>query len=146
MPAVTTDLLTDDMLAHFDERAPHYDAENRLFDEDLEELVASGYTRCALPIELGGSGLCLGLDEYTRLVRRLASVAPATALATNMHCYWVGLAADLAEMGDDSMRVVLDLAAEGKICPPSARTGATRSSPSGPPRRVGVRSRLGPVG
>ena len=113
MSAVTTDLLTDDMLAHFDERAPHYDAENRFFDEDFAELVASGYTRGVLPADLGGAGL--GLDEYTRLVRRLAYVAPATALATNMHCYWVGLAADLAKMGDDSMRFVLDLAADGKI-------------------------------
>jgi alkylation response protein AidB-like acyl-CoA dehydrogenase len=113
MSVVTTDLLSDDMLAHFDERAPHYDVENHFFDEDFDELVASGYTRCTLPIEFGGTGL--GLDEYTRLVRRLAYVAPATALATNMHCYWVGVAADLAKTGDDSMRFVLDRAAEGKI-------------------------------
>lgn len=109
----TTDLLTDDMLARFDQRAPVYDVENRFFDEDFEELKASGYTRCTLPTDAGGAGL--GLDEYTSLVRRLAYVAPATALATNMHCYWVGVAGDLARAGDESMRFVLDKAAEGKI-------------------------------
>jgi alkylation response protein AidB-like acyl-CoA dehydrogenase len=109
----TTDLLTDDMLARFDQRAPVYDRENRFFDEDFEELKASGYTRCALPVDAGGSGLAL--DEYTQLVRRLAYVAPATALATNMHCYWTGLATDMRKMGDDSMQFVIDRAAEGKI-------------------------------
>ena len=39
----TSDLLTDDMLARFDERAPVYDQENRFFDEDFEELRASGF-------------------------------------------------------------------------------------------------------
>ena len=109
----TTDLLTDDMLARFDQRAPQYDRDNRFFDEDFAELQASGYTRCTVPVEDGGSGL--GLDEYVELVRRLAYVAPATALATNMHCYWTGVASDLARAGDPSMRFVIDRAAEGKI-------------------------------
>ncbi len=109
----TTDLLTDDMLARFDQRAPQYDHDNRFFDEDFAELQASGYTRCTVPVEAGGSGLAL--DEYVELVRRLAYVAPATALATNMHCYWTGVASDLAKAGDDSMRFVIDRAAEGKI-------------------------------
>ena len=52
-------LLTDEMLARFDERAPQYDRENRFFDEDFAELRASGYLSCALPVEYGGSGLGL---------------------------------------------------------------------------------------
>src|SRR5215204_4145437 len=82
-------LLTDEMLARF-------------YDEDLAELRASGYLSCALPVEYGGSGL--GLDEYSALASRLGYVAPATALAVNMHVYWTGLAADLLRMGDDSCR------------------------------------------
>src|SRR5689334_14228214 len=102
MATITTSpLVTDDMLARFDERAPMYDRENRFFDEDFEELKASGYLLATVPTELGGSGL--GLDEYTALVRRIAYVAPATALATNMHCYWTGVAADLLRQGDESM-------------------------------------------
>ncbi len=114
MTTITTaQLLTDDMLARFDERAPVYDRENRFFDEDFDELKNSGYTRCTVPVEAGGSGLAL--DDYAKLVRRLAYVAPATALATNMHCYWTGLASDLAKMGDESLRFVIDEAAAGKI-------------------------------
>jgi alkylation response protein AidB-like acyl-CoA dehydrogenase len=106
-------LLTDEMLARFDERAPMYDRENRFFDEDFAELRASGYLSCALPVEYGGAGL--GLLGYTQLARRLAYVAPATALAVNMHVYWTGLAADLVRMGDESCRFVLEQAAAGKV-------------------------------
>jgi len=40
-------------------------------------------------------------------VRRLAYHAPATALATNMHQYWVGLVADLWRAGDKSLEWIL---------------------------------------
>ena len=106
-------VLTEEMLARFDERAPQYDRENRFFDEDFAELRASGYLSCALPVEYGGSGL--GLLGYTQLARRLGYVAPATALAVNMHVYWTGLAADLVRMGDESCRFMLEQAAEGEI-------------------------------
>jgi alkylation response protein AidB-like acyl-CoA dehydrogenase len=106
-------LLTDEMLARFDERAPVYDRENRFFDEDFEELRASGYLNLAVPSELGGAGL--DLQAYSGLARRLGYVAPATALAVNMHVYWTGLAADLARMGDDSCRFVLERAAAGDV-------------------------------
>jgi alkylation response protein AidB-like acyl-CoA dehydrogenase len=106
-------LLTAEMLARFDERAPGYDRENRFFDEDFADLRASGYLSCALPTEYGGAGL--GLDEYAPLASRLAYVAPATALAVNMHVYWTGLAADLLRMGDDSCRFILEKAADGAV-------------------------------
>jgi alkylation response protein AidB-like acyl-CoA dehydrogenase len=106
-------LLTDEMLARFDERAPDYDRANRFFDEDFEELRRSGYLSCALPVEYGGTGL--GLHGYTQLARRLAYVAPATALAVNMHVYWTGLAADLLKMGDESCRFILEKAADGAV-------------------------------
>jgi alkylation response protein AidB-like acyl-CoA dehydrogenase len=113
MVTKTAELLSEDMLARFDERAPVYDRENRFFTEDFEELKRSGYLLATVPIEFGGAGL--GLDEYTKLQRRLAYVAPATALATNMHCYWMGVASDLLRMGDDSCRWMLEKAAEGKV-------------------------------
>ena len=106
-------LLTEDMLARFDQRAPEYDRENRFFDEDFAELRESGYLSCALPTEYGGAGL--GLHGYTKLASRLAYVAPATALALNMHIYWTGLATDLLKMGDESCRFILEKAAEGAV-------------------------------
>ena len=108
-----TDLLSEDMLARFDERAVLYDRDNRFCHEDFDELRSSGYLLAAVPTELGGSGLML--DGYAQLVRRLAYVAPATALAVNMHCYWTGVAADLARLGDDSCGWILEQAAEGEI-------------------------------
>ena len=49
MTVTTTELLNDDMLARFDERAPVYDRENRFFDEDWAELVDSGYLLATVP-------------------------------------------------------------------------------------------------
>jgi alkylation response protein AidB-like acyl-CoA dehydrogenase len=109
----TTALLTDEMLQRFDERAGQYDRENRFFDEDFEELRASGYLSAPLPRDLGGSGL--SLREVNLLQRTLAYHAAPTALAVNMHLYWVGTAADLQRMGDPSGEWLLNRAAEGEI-------------------------------
>ena len=108
-----TTLLTDDMLRRFDERAPQYDRENRFFAEDFDELRESGYLSASLPTDLGGAGL--SLSEVNRLQRRLAYHAPATAVAVNMHLYWVGAAADLRKMGDPSGDWILSAAADGKV-------------------------------
>jgi alkylation response protein AidB-like acyl-CoA dehydrogenase len=108
-----TEVLSDDMLARFDERAPIYDRDNRFFDEDFDELQASGFLAVAIPGSLGGGGV--SLDEYSRLLRRLGYHAPATALAVNMHIYWTGVAADLLRAGDDSCRFILDQAAAGEV-------------------------------
>jgi alkylation response protein AidB-like acyl-CoA dehydrogenase len=114
MTTMTTEsVLTDDMLARFDERAPMYDRENRFFTEDFDELVRSGFLKVAIPTELGGAGL--GLDEVSKLLRRLAYVAPATAVAVNMHIYWTGVAADLLRNGDASCGWVLEKAAQGEV-------------------------------
>lgn len=112
-PRTASDILTDDMLARFGERAPTYDRENRFFDEDFEELRNSGYLTCAVPVDLGGGGLSLA--DVCRLQRRLAYRAPATALAVNMHIYWTGVAADLRRMGDPSLEWLLREAAAGEI-------------------------------
>src|SRR5262245_35132106 len=101
------------MLQRFDERAPIYDRENRFFSEDFEELRESGYLSASLPVDLGGAGL--NLAEVNALQRRLAYHAPATALAVNMHLYWVGLAADLRRLGDPSGDWILARAAAGDI-------------------------------
>jgi alkylation response protein AidB-like acyl-CoA dehydrogenase len=107
------DVLTDEMLARFDERAPAYDRENRFFHEDFDELRAAGYLDLALPPEYGGPGLSLA--EIGRLQRRLAYAAPSTAVAVNMHFYWTGTAVDLLRAGDRSMAFVLEKAADGHV-------------------------------
>lgn len=101
------------MLDRFYDRAPAYDAENRFFHEDFEELRNAGYLTMAVPKDLGGLGKSLA--EVCREQRHLAYYAPATALATNMHLYWTGVAADLRRAGDNSLEWLLKEAANGAV-------------------------------
>ena len=105
--------LTEDLLARFDSRAAHYDRENRFFDQDFEELRVAKYLMLPLPAKFGGPGLSLA--GVCSEQRRLAYHAPATALAVNMHLYWVGVAADLWRGGDTSLEWLLRDAAAGEI-------------------------------
>jgi alkylation response protein AidB-like acyl-CoA dehydrogenase len=111
--SAATEYLTDEMLARFDERAPKYDQTNTFFHEDFDELRDAGYLLASVPEEFGGGGLTLG--EINRLQRKIAYVAPATAVAVNMHHYFVGLFADLYRAGDESARWVLEQAAAGEV-------------------------------
>lgn len=105
--------LTEEMLTRFESRATTYDRENRFFDQDFAELRAAKYLVLPVPTEFGGYGLSLA--EVCREQRRLAYYAPATALALNMHLYWVGVAADLWRRGDTSLEWMLRDAAAGEI-------------------------------
>src|SRR6266705_400922 len=109
----TPSVLSDAIITHCGERAAGYDRENRFFTEDFEQLRAAGYLEIAVPKELGGLGMSLA--EVCREQRRLAYRAPATALATNMHLYWTGVAADLRRMGDASLEWMLREAAAGEV-------------------------------
>ena len=106
-------VLTDETLDRCAQRTATYDRENRFFDEDFEELRASGYLLMAVPTELGGLGM--NLAQVCRETRRLCRRSPATALATNMHVYWTGLAADLWRQGDKSCQWILEEAVAGEI-------------------------------
>ncbi|MGE0599556.1 MAG: acyl-CoA dehydrogenase family protein [Dehalococcoidia bacterium] len=110
---MTREVLTDEMINRFGERAARYDAENKFFAEDFEELRNSGYLKMAIPEDLGGLGYSLA--EVCKQQARLAYRAPATALATNMHIYWTGLAADMRKMGDSSLEWLLREAAAGEV-------------------------------
>jgi alkylation response protein AidB-like acyl-CoA dehydrogenase len=114
MPAATTQpILSDELIARCGERAATYDRENRFFSEDFEELRQAGYLLAPIPTEFGGQGLTLA--QIAREQRRLAYRAPATALATNMHLYWMGVAADLYRMGDTSLQWMLEEGARGEV-------------------------------
>src|SRR5437762_1279137 len=106
-------VLTEEQLARFASRAAAYDRENRFFQEDFDELRAAKYLLISAPTEFGGAGMTLA--EVCREQRRLAYYAPATALAVNMHLYWLGIAADLWRSGDHSLEWILREAAAGEI-------------------------------
>jgi alkylation response protein AidB-like acyl-CoA dehydrogenase len=106
-------VLTEELIARCGERAATYDRENRFFAEDFDELKRAGYLLMPIPRELGGLGMSLA--EVCREQRRLAYRAPATALATNMHLYWMGVAADLYRLGDASLKWMLEEGANGEV-------------------------------
>jgi alkylation response protein AidB-like acyl-CoA dehydrogenase len=106
-------LLTDELLERIRSRAAGYDRENAFFDDDLAELVEIGYLKAMVPVEFGGLGS--GLERTAREQVRLASAAPATALAVNMHLVWTGVAKVLHDRGDDSLDFVLREAGAGEI-------------------------------
>src|SRR5688572_23530715 len=88
MAIATNRILSADLLARCEERAPIYDRENRFFQEDFDELREAGYLCMNVPTELGGLGMSLA--EVCEEQRRLAYHAAPTALAINMHLYWTG--------------------------------------------------------
>ena len=111
--AQVRNVLSDEMLTRFASRAATYDRENRFFEEDFNELRAAKYLLLPVPEKFGGPGMSLA--EVCRQQRRLAYYAPATALAVNMHLYWLGIAADLWRSGDLSLEWILRDAAAGEI-------------------------------
>ncbi|ABE36034.1 hypothetical protein DR64_8318 [Paraburkholderia xenovorans LB400] len=106
-------LLPHPLLETIGARAAGYDRENRFFAGDLEDLQRVGFLRASVPVELGGLGLTL--PQLLREQVRLATRAPATALALNMHLYWIGAALHLYRRGDASARWILTEAAAGKV-------------------------------
>jgi alkylation response protein AidB-like acyl-CoA dehydrogenase len=107
------DILPEPLLDRVRSRAAGYDRDNAFFHEDLEELAAAGYLKIFVPASDGGLGL--GLAGAAQLQRRLATAAPATALAINMHLVWTGVAHVLGARGDNSLDFVLREAAQGEI-------------------------------
>lgn len=107
------EILPDALLERIRGRAAGYDQDNAFFHEDLADLAAAGYLKLFVPASDGGMGF--GLEAAAQCQRRLATAAPATALAVNMHLVWTGVAHVLAARGDDSLDFVLKEAAIGEI-------------------------------
>ena len=112
-PAITLPLLSDTLLERIRGRAADYDRDNSFFTEDLADLVEAGYLRMLVPVKFGGLGLSLA--QVAREQIRLASYAPATALAVNMHLIWTGVAKSMHDRGDDALSWLLREAGTGEI-------------------------------
>jgi alkylation response protein AidB-like acyl-CoA dehydrogenase len=113
MTMTTESVLSDQLLEACAGRTAQYDRDNTFFHEDFEQLRVAGYLTLAVPEEFGGKGY--RLNQICQEQRRLARRSPATALATNMHLYWTGVAADLYRMGDTSCQWILEEAGAGEV-------------------------------
>ncbi|KSU77730.1 Acyl-CoA dehydrogenase [Pseudarthrobacter enclensis] len=107
------EVLPDALLERLRGRAADYDRKNAFFHEDLQDLAAAGYLKLFVPTSDGGLGL--GLAAAAHCQRRLATAAPATALAVNMHLVWTGVAHVLQARGDTSLAFVLAEAGQGEV-------------------------------
>jgi len=105
--------LPDDLLDRIRERAPLHDRDNTFPQQDLDELRDAGYLSILVPAERGGAGL--GLAEAAVLQQRLATAAPATALAINMHLVWTGVARVFSDRGVPGLEFVQDGAVAGEV-------------------------------
>lgn len=105
--------LPDELLERIRERAAVHDRDNTFPQQDLDELRDAGYLSILVPLERGGAGL--GLAEAAVLQQRLASAAPATALAINMHLVWTGVAKVFSDRGVPGLEFVQDGAAAGDV-------------------------------
>ncbi|MFB7251586.1 acyl-CoA dehydrogenase family protein [Microbacterium sp. NPDC056234] len=105
--------LPDDLLERIRERAPIHDRENTFPQQDLDELRDAGYLSILVPSERGGAGL--GLEQAAVLQQRLASAAPATALAINMHLVWTGVAKVFSDRGVPGLEFVQNGAVAGEV-------------------------------
>ncbi|NMR32204.1 acyl-CoA dehydrogenase family protein [Crystallibacter degradans] len=113
MTKTVEDLLPEAMLATFRSRAAGYDEANSFCHEDFADLQAADYLKMLVPETDGGLGY--GLRQASLAQLRLASAAPATALAVNMHLVWTGVAQVMQARGDRSLDFVLEEASRGEI-------------------------------
>jgi alkylation response protein AidB-like acyl-CoA dehydrogenase len=105
--------LSEDLIERSGQRAHGYDRDNKFFTDDFKELRDAGFLTLNIPKEFGGKGMSLA--ETGQELRRLAYRAPATALAINMHLYWMGIAKDLRRFGDPSLEWMLAEGAAGEV-------------------------------
>lgn len=105
--------LPDALLDRLRERAPIHDRENTFPHDDLADLREAGYLSILVPRERGGAGLSLA--EAALLQQRLATAAPATALAINMHLVWTGVAKVFSDRGVEGLEFVQDGAVAGEV-------------------------------
>ncbi len=104
------DLLTDALLGRL---RGSDGADPPALTRDITRLRDAGYLSVTLPPELGGLGCTLRQAACGQ--RRLAGVAPRTALAISAHLYWTGAAADAYRSGDASVKWILLEAARGAL-------------------------------
>lgn len=105
--------LPDELLERIRSRATGFDRDNVFPEADLDELREAGYLAILVPEEHGGAGL--RLEQASSLQQRLATAAPATALAVNMHLVWTAVARILQDRGDDALDFVQRGAANGEV-------------------------------
>ncbi|MFV0534757.1 MAG: acyl-CoA dehydrogenase family protein [Cumulibacter sp.] len=126
-----------DLAEEFATRAAEIDREGRFPFENIERMQEVGYLTSVVPAELGGGGA--DLATFAECQQIIAGGCASTALATNMHLFGVGAAAEGWHKGDRASEPILQMVASGVVVGGSltdAATGLNVRSSSTPARPV----------
>jgi alkylation response protein AidB-like acyl-CoA dehydrogenase len=129
--------LAEELAVEFGSRAGEVDRDGRFPTENIARLKERGYLSLPVPAEFGGAGA--DLEAVCRAQRALAGGCASTALATNMHLFGLGAAAEGLADGQQEARMVLQLAGTGVVIGGSftdAATGLNVRASSTPAERV----------
>lgn len=130
--AVATDLAEE-----FASRAAQIDREARFPVENIERMKEVGYLTSVVPTELGGGGA--DLSTFVECQGIIARGCASTALATNMHLFGVGAAAEGWYRGERASEPILRMVSSGVVVGGSltdAATGLNVRSSSTPAKPV----------
>lgn len=130
--AVATELAEE-----FAPRAAAVDREGRFPVENIERMQEAGYLSSVVPVELGGGGA--DLATFAACQQIIAGACASTALATNMHLFGIGAAAEGWHAGERAGEPILQAVAGGTVVGGSltdAATGLNVRTSSTPARPV----------
>ena len=113
--------LPTDLLERFRARAATRPHPTPTSDDDLAKLQELGYLTAARARRARWLGLQPGRAGPQPAAPR--AYAPATALATTMHFYWTGIAAEFERAGDDSLRWISERVAGDVFAAGHTETG-----------------------
>ncbi|MCW0215568.1 MAG: acyl-CoA/acyl-ACP dehydrogenase [Pseudonocardia sp.] len=107
----------------FAKRAGEIDREGRFPVENLDRLREVGYLTAVVPEELGGGGADLATMAACQKI--IAGGCASTALATNMHLFGVGAAAEGWAAGERAAEPIFRMVAGGAVVGGSLTDAAT---------------------
>ncbi|WP_214404280.1 acyl-CoA dehydrogenase family protein [Pseudonocardia lacus] len=107
----------------FAPRAAEVDREARFPFENIERMKEVGYLSSVVPTELGGGGA--DLATFAACQKIIAGACASTALATNMHLFGVGAAAEGWNGGERAAEPIFRMVAAGVVVGGSLTDAAT---------------------
>ncbi|GAA3126955.1 acyl-CoA dehydrogenase family protein [Streptomyces rectiviolaceus] len=103
--------LATELAGTFAERAAGHDRDGSFPQENIDELVASGYMSMTVPPEHGGGGA--SLEELCRAQQTLAAACANTAFAVNMHVHGIAMIAGIG--GEAATRAYRSIVDDGAV-------------------------------
>jgi alkylation response protein AidB-like acyl-CoA dehydrogenase len=112
-----------ELAREFAPRAAEIDRDARFPVENIDRMKAVGYLTAVVPEELGGGGM--DLATFAACQKIIAGGCASTALATNMHLFGIGAAAEGWNAGERAAKPIFDMVAAGVVVGGSLTDAAT---------------------